>query len=121
VSAIERTAAARLQSDRLIPGSRFRNVRVSILLKALQTQRVALSAYIFAYRYNGRPYRVIVHGQDPRFTFGQAPYSLAKIALVVVAVLLTLIALLALLLVLLVIVSTSGSPPPESLLRALNG
>jgi len=99
VGAIERTAAARLQSERVIPGSRFRNVRTSILLKALSTQRVVLSAYIFAYRYNGRPYRVVVHGQDVRFTFGAAPYSIAKIALVVAGVIVAIVIVLLLALI----------------------
>lgn len=83
VSAIERTAAARLVERGMIPGSRFRNVHVAVLLRSLRTERVALCAYVLAYRYQGRFYRAIVHGQDPRVTFGDAPYSYGKIFLVV--------------------------------------
>ncbi len=81
VDAIERTAAARLVDRHIIPGSRSRNVRVAILLRALQTERVALCAYVLAYRYKGRSYRAIVHGQNAAVTFGEAPYSIAKIVM----------------------------------------
>jgi hypothetical protein len=87
VEAIERTAAARLVSENAIPGSSFRHVRVSALLRSMHTDRVALCAYVLAYRYKGHSYRAIVHGQDPRVTFGEAPLSIAKIAIVVAIVL----------------------------------
>ncbi len=87
VSAIERTATARLAEQRMIPGTVFRNVRAAVLLRSLQTERVALSAYVLAYRYKGRSYRAIVHGQDASCTFGGAPYSYTKITLVVVGAL----------------------------------
>lgn len=94
VDAITRTAADRLQQERHIPGSRFRNVRPAVLLRSLRTERVALPVYVLAYRYKGKSYRAIVHGQDARHTFGDAPYSYAKIALaIVVALLATMVVL----------------------------
>jgi hypothetical protein len=90
VAAIERTAAARLVDQRMIPGSSFRNVHVSVLLRSVRTERVALCAYVLAYRYKGRSYRAIVHGQDARLAFGDAPYSYGKIALIVLAALVAL-------------------------------
>lgn len=94
VSSIEATAAARLQQG-VIPGQRFRKVHVAVLLHRLDTRRVALPTYVLAYRYGGRHYRALVHGQDPRCVFGEAPYSIAKIALVVCGVLALLVAIVA--------------------------
>lgn len=86
IDAIGRTAAARVEREGHCPGSRFRKVHVSVLLHAMRTERVALPAYVLAYRYKGASYRTIVHGQDARITFGDAPYSIAKIALVILLV-----------------------------------
>lgn len=80
--AIEATAAARLQEG-VIPGSTFRNVRVAVVLQRLVTRRVALPTYVMAYRYRGKAYRALVHGQDARLVFGDAPYSWGKIALAI--------------------------------------
>jgi hypothetical protein len=82
LSAIEATAAARLQRG-TIPGRRFRNVKVGVLLQGLRTRRVVLPAWVLAYRYRGQPYRAVVHGQDVRYVLGKAPYSRAKIAALV--------------------------------------
>jgi hypothetical protein len=84
VDALESECKRRITSDGTIPGSRFRKVSVSVLLSSLQTHRVALPAYVLAYRYKSKVYRAIVHGQDARVAFGNAPYSVAKIVLVVV-------------------------------------
>lgn len=86
VGALEREAKRCIASDGTVPGTRVRNVHVSVLLSSFRTHRVALPAYVLAYRYEDRVYRAIVHGQDARLTFGDAPYSIAKIALVVVLV-----------------------------------
>lgn len=86
VAAIERVAATRLTQGQ-IPGSSFRNVHVSIVLRGLRTFRFGLPAYVLAYRYRDRVYRAIVHGQDARVVLGTAPYSIAKILLVIAAVL----------------------------------
>ena len=69
-----------------IPGSTFRNVHAEVLLHALRTHRVAMPTYVMAYRYKDRLYRAIVHGQDARHVFGQAPISWAKILVLVLAV-----------------------------------
>lgn len=86
VEALEAEAARRIAGDGTIPGSRFRKVRVSVLLRSLRTRRVALPAYVLSYRYRGEVHRAIVHGQDASVTFGSAPWSYRKIAAVALAV-----------------------------------
>lgn len=79
--AIERLAAS--QAARFIPGTTYRNLRVAVLLESLRTLRFALPTYVLAYRYRGRLYRALVHGQDAQCVLGTAPWSIARIALVV--------------------------------------
>jgi len=79
---IAATAAAILRQG-TIPGSMYRNVHVAVLLHALETRRVALPSYVLAYRYNGRSYRAVVHGQDVTCVIGKAPIAWGKVALVV--------------------------------------
>jgi hypothetical protein len=79
--AIEAVAKERVEEH--IPGHRTRNVNVSCLLESQSTDRVALPAWILAYRYRGSPYRAIVHGQRPEIVFGTSPTDWAKVALVV--------------------------------------
>ncbi len=83
--AIEATAKTRVEDH--IPGRRFRNIHVACLLEAQTTRRVALPAWVLAYRYRGAPYRAIVHGQRPEVVFGSSPKDWVKIAAVVLAVL----------------------------------
>lgn len=78
LSAIEATAAARLQRG-TIPGRRFRNVKVGVFLQGLSTRRVALPAWVLVYRYRGAPHRAVVHGQEAGCVVGRAPYSFWKI------------------------------------------
>jgi hypothetical protein len=78
---IEATAKTRVEPH--IPGRRYRNVHVSCLLQGQTTERVALPAWVLAYRYRGRPYRAIVHGQRPEVVFGAAPIDWGKVARVV--------------------------------------
>jgi hypothetical protein len=85
VAAIEATAAARLQEG-AIPGSRFRNVHVAVVLEALTTRRFLLPAYVLAYRYDKKLFRAVVHGQEAGCVIGSAPRSVWKIALVVLGV-----------------------------------
>lgn len=85
VHAIAQTAAQRL-TEGTIPGSRFRNVQTSILLERLQTTRVALPTYVFAYRYRDKVYRAVVHGQDMRCVFGTSPIAWSRVAVVVLLV-----------------------------------
>ena len=86
VDAIEALAVDDLQRQGHIPGSRFRNVHVSVLLSRLVTRRMVLPAWVTAYRYGGVVYRTIVHGQDTSIVTGEAPMSGAKVLLVVAAV-----------------------------------
>ncbi len=72
--AIEERAASHIEKAH-VPGNRSRKVHVAVLLNRLATRRVALPAYVMAYRYNGTAYRAVVHGQTVACTFGAAPYS----------------------------------------------
>jgi hypothetical protein len=83
VRAIEATAANRLRQG-IIPGSTYRNVHVAVLLEGLVTRRFLLPAFVLAYRYDGKLFRAIVHGQDAGCVFGDVPKSFWKILLVVV-------------------------------------
>lgn len=85
VETIEGIAAQQLVGGH-IPGSDFRNVRVAVLLERLRTRRFVLPTWVLAYRYRGRLYRSLVHGQDDAIAFGDAPYSWSKIFLVIAIV-----------------------------------
>lgn len=76
--ACEAIAAERMKQGH-IPGSTFRKVSVSLVLSELLTRRVALPAWILAYRYSGKLYRVVIHGQDAKTVTGSAPRSVWKI------------------------------------------
>lgn len=78
-------AVTRVQQSE-IPGSNFRKVRVSVVVRKLITRRLSLPAYVLAYRYKNDLYRVVICGQDVRMIIGKAPYSMAKIVLVAAAV-----------------------------------
>ena len=75
--AIEDRAKTAILPD--IPGTRHRKVRVACLLEALATDRAALPAWVLAYRFRGRPYRAIVHGQRPDIVFGTSPIDWTKV------------------------------------------
>jgi len=81
-SRLNRLARTRLEGGH-IPGSRFRNVHTSILLRRLVTRRFAFPSYVLAYRYRGTLYRIVISGQDPARILGKAPYAVAKIVLTV--------------------------------------
>lgn len=89
LTAVEAEAARRM-SEAEIPGSRRRNVHVAVVLTSLQTARYALPAYVLAYKYRGKSYRVVVHGQDASLVLGETPISIWKVLLTVGAVLLVL-------------------------------
>jgi hypothetical protein len=73
-------AVAKVRVERVAPGRRFRKVHVSCLLERQTTDRVALPAWVLAYRFRGSPYRAIVHGQRPEIVFGSSPVDWAKVA-----------------------------------------
>lgn len=91
-AAVEREAEARLRGEH-IPGRRFRHVHVAVVLASLRTRRYALPAYVLAYRYRDKAYRVVVHGQDAAVVLGETPVSWAKVMAVVGGVLLVLVLL----------------------------
>jgi hypothetical protein len=93
VEQIALTAATRLERGH-IPGNRFRNVKVGVLLEGLRTRRVALPAWVLAYRYGDKPYRAVVHGQDAGYVTGRVPVSTAKV-LAAIAIGLAVLALVA--------------------------
>ena len=81
---IESVAKHRVES--VIPGTRFRNINVSCLLESQTTDRVALPAWVLAYRYRGSPYRAVVHGQRPEVVFGTSPTDWGKVAALVLGI-----------------------------------
>ena len=87
--------AARVAAEPYIPGSRFRNVHVACLVEAQTTERVALPAWVLAYRYKGKAYRAVIHGQRAGVVIGKAPLDARKVALVVGGVLAVLAAIAA--------------------------
>ncbi|QEF96406.1 hypothetical protein Mal15_04340 [Stieleria maiorica] len=84
-AAIHRMAAERAQNH-FIPGTRFRNVHVAIVLRRLVTRRLSLPAYVLAYRYKENLYRVVICGQDKRLMVGTSPKSLLKMIAVALMV-----------------------------------
>ncbi len=99
--AIHRVAAARVER-RYVPGSRVRKLKVAALLSSLDTRRHAFPAWVMTYRYREETYRAVVCGQDAAHVVGKAPYSLARILLLVAAI------LVGLLLLLVVVVQLAG-------------
>ena len=92
--AIEERARTAVEDE--IPGRRYRNVRVACLIEQLTTDRIGLPAWVLAYRFRGRVYRALVHGQRPEIVFGSSPIDWAKvgrIAAVVAALALALLML----------------------------
>lgn len=83
--AIERVAKTRVEPH--VPGRRYRNVRVACLVESQTTERIALPAWVLAYRYRDKLYRAIVHGQRREVVFGSSPLDLRKVAIIVLAVL----------------------------------
>ena len=92
--AIEGLAKARV--EKVVPGRRTRNIHVSCLLEGQTTDRIALPAWVLAYRYRGSPYRAIVHGQRAEIVFGTSPKDWGKVMLVVGAIIISIIAIVAL-------------------------
>jgi hypothetical protein len=92
---LEDQAAARVERTE-VPGNQVRNVNVGVLVRRLSTARVALPAWVLSYRYGGRPYRAIVHGQDADLVLGKAPVDRGKVALVVAAIAAGVVAVIAL-------------------------
>lgn len=96
--AIEALATAAVEPH--VPGRRKRNIKVACLLEGQATDRVALPAWVMAYRYRGSPYRAVVHGQRADLVLGSSPTDWVKVAWVALASLAGLVAIVALILVL---------------------
>jgi hypothetical protein len=79
-----------------LPGHRRRNLNVAVVLSGLETTNFALPAYVLAYRYGKKLYRVVVHGQNAARVLGEKPLSKLRVALAVLAglVLIAVVALL---------------------------
>ncbi|MDY7228371.1 zinc ribbon domain-containing protein [Hyalangium rubrum] len=86
LAAVEKTARERISQTEL-PGRRHRNLHVSPVLSGLNTTNYALPAYVLAYRYGSKLYRVVVHGQDASCVLGEKPVSWTKVILTSLAVL----------------------------------
>lgn len=87
LAAVEANALAHIREAE-IPGTRIRNAHVAVVLSSLHTTRYALPAYVLAYRYRDKSYRVVVHGQDASCVQGETPVSVWKVLLTIAAVLL---------------------------------
>jgi hypothetical protein len=68
-----------------VPGSSVRNLKVAVVPERMSTRRLGFPAYVLAYRYGDSVYRAIVHGQNPQFVVGKAPWSWTRIVMIVVA------------------------------------
>ena len=90
VDAIERMSQATVASSH-VPGSSHRHLKVTALIERLITRRCAMPSYVLAYRYKGRLYRAVIHGQDTSLIFGDTPTSILKVMLVVGGVLLAVV------------------------------
>ncbi len=73
-----------------VPGDTQRNLRVSTAWSGLSCKNALLPLWISAYEYGGKPFRFLVNGVTGKVD-GNAPFSVAKIALAVAAVIALLI------------------------------
>lgn len=97
-AAIEAVAKVRVRPE--IPGSDVRNIRVSCMIERQTTDRVALPAWVLAYRYRGSPYRAIISGQRADQVFGTSPTDWLKVTALVAGSLAIIIAIITLIVLL---------------------
>ncbi|GIV23253.1 MAG: hypothetical protein N3A68_02205 [Bacteroidia bacterium] len=69
---------------RAIPGDTYRDFQMRMRLWDLTTKLAYVPIYILAYRYGGKPYRVVIHGRTG-VVAGDRPISWIKVTLFVVA------------------------------------
>ncbi|MCX7606613.1 MAG: hypothetical protein N2170_05025 [Bacteroidia bacterium] len=67
---------------RAVPGDTHRDFRMQLQLSGLTTKLIYLPIYILAYRYGGKPYRVVIHGRTGVVS-GDRPISWLKVLLAV--------------------------------------
>lgn len=68
-----------------VPGDTHRGLAVTTTYHAMTWKHLLLPLWIIAYRYRGKPYRIVVNGQTGQVD-GEAPWSWGKIALLVLAI-----------------------------------
>jgi hypothetical protein len=76
--AIEAEAVAEVKNGH-IPGSRYRKVSAHAMMVGLTTRRLALPAWVVVYKFQNKPYRAVVHGQDAAVVVGSSPISVWKV------------------------------------------
>lgn len=69
-----------------VPGDTQRDLRVHNVVSDVRWKLVLLPVWTLTYRFAGKPYAVLIHGQSGRIV-GRAPYSFWKIFGLVVAIL----------------------------------
>lgn len=84
LAAVENLAREHIAKHEL-PGRRHRNLNVAVVLSGLETTNFALPAYVLAYRYGKKLYRVVVHGQNPACVLGEKPISKLRVAFTALA------------------------------------
>lgn len=75
--AIERAQENRCAGD--VPGDTHRFLRVANKISGVRWKHVLMPVWSLTYRWNGKSYSVLIHGQSGRVV-GDAPLSFAKIA-----------------------------------------
>lgn len=70
---------------RAIPGDTYKDFQMRLQLSDLTTKLVYVPIYILAYRYGGKPYRVVIHGRTGTVA-GDRPISWAKVGLAILLV-----------------------------------
>jgi DNA-directed RNA polymerase subunit RPC12/RpoP len=100
--------------ERDIGGDTHRNFNASHQFGNETFKHILLPVYVAAYRYNGKPFQVLVNGQTAEVV-GKAPWSFWKIAFLVLAIL----AVIAALVVLTRDKSPKASTPPTATTTAV--
>ncbi len=90
--AIVASQRARCAGD--VPGDTHRNLRVQNRIEDVRWKHVLLPLWSLQYRFRGKTYTVLVHGQTGRVA-GRAPLSWAKVLLLVLAIVLAALVALA--------------------------
>lgn len=87
--AIQLIAASEV-TQRHVPGTRVRNLHVAALVRGLSTERFAFPAYVMAYRYESKLYRVVISGHQASVLTGEAPLHWLRVLGAIVALILVL-------------------------------
>ncbi|MCS7152428.1 MAG: hypothetical protein NZ989_00590 [Bacteroidia bacterium] len=71
---------------RAIPGDTYKDFKMQLRLSGLTTKLIYVPIYIVAYRYRGKPYRVVIHGRSGVVS-GDRPISWVKVGITVALIL----------------------------------